>query len=378
MLLSGCAIPRVSAEERLFLPLQVELMDVVTLPKQTFQDTVVGGLSALAYDTRQNVFYVLSDDRGRFAPPRFYTLSIPLDMTTPDAPKIGAVTFQQVTLLRDETGTPYERDRLDPEGLALTPRGTLLVTSEGVAVTNSPPLLNEYAIATGALQTEFRLPERFLPANPNADGLPTQGVQDNAGFESLTTNPIATLGAFEPFRVFLATESSLAQDFNPDPEQALQTRFLHYLLGQDQATFIAEYAYPLSLEPMGAVSHGLSELLAIDSGGHFLALERSYGVRGFDIKLFQIATGGATDISTLSQIHDRETINPIQKQLLVDFSTLNAPVATLDNLEGMTLGAPLPDGSASLWIISDDNFSADQSTQIWLFRLTMDKTSLSR
>ncbi len=375
LLLGGCAIPQVRAEERLFLPLQVELLDVVTLPKQTFEETPVGGLSALAYDVRREVFYALSDDRGGLAPPRFYTLQLTPDFSDPAAPKIGSVTIQGVTLLRDGEGQPYERDVLDPEGLVLTPRQTLIVSSEGVAATGSPPALNEYDLQTGRLQTAFPIPNRFLPSEPNEDGSPSRGVRDNAGFEALTSSPLASVGRLEPFRIFMATESALAQDFDDDPENPLKNRFLHYLMGPDQATFIAEYAYPLSLEPMGAISNGLTELLAIDSGGHFLALERAYGIRGFEIKLFQLATGGATDISTLPQIADLDNLNLIQKQLLLDFSTLELPVAALDNLEGMALGAPLPDGSASLWIISDDNFSDQQSTQVWLFRLSSQSSS---
>jgi len=56
---------------------------------------------------------------------------------------------------------------------------------------------------------------------------------------------------------------------------------------------------------------------------------------------------------------------------VLDFSTLDLPVAAIDNLEGMTLGPPLPDGSTSLWLLSDDNFDDDQTTQVWLFRLAI-------
>jgi len=37
----------------------------------------------------------------------------------------------------------------------------------------------------------------------------------------------------------------------------------------------------------------------------------------------------------------------------------------------MTLGPQLPDGSQSLILLSDDNFSDNQETQILLFRLTL-------
>ena len=371
--LTGCDLPQVSAEERLFLPLQIDLLDVATLPPQTFADTPVGGLSALTYDRQRDVFYALSDDRGRLAPPRFYTLKMQADFSTPETPKIADLELQAVTTLKDREGNEYPSDRLDPEGMVLSPRQTVLISSEGVPATQTPPALNEYDLATGKLQTEFRLPGRFLPAVPTEDNPEpeAQGIRENLGFEALTLGPTSSVGAFEPFRLFMATESALAQDFDPDPANPLANRFLHYLIGPDQSTFISEYAYPLSLEPMGTVLNGLTELVAIDQGGHFLALERVLGIRGFIIKLFQLATGGATDVSTLPSLPALENINSIQKQLVLDFTTLDLPVATIDNLEGMTLGSPLPDGSNSLWIISDNNFSDDQTTQVWLFRLAI-------
>ncbi|WP_309224571.1 esterase-like activity of phytase family protein [Halomicronema sp. CCY15110] len=371
--LTGCDLPQVSAEERLFLPLQIELLDVATLPPQTFADTPVGGLSALTYDRQQDVFYALSDDRGRLAPPRFYTLKIATDVSAPEAPTIGSIEVQAVTTLKDQAGNDYPSDRLDPEGMVLSPRQTVFISSEGVPATQAPPALNEYDLATGRLQTEFRLPARFLPAvATEADPEPeARGIRENLGFEALTLGPTSSAGAFEPFRLFMATESALAQDFDPDPANPLANRFVHYLIGPDQSTFISEYAYPLSLEPLGTVVNGLTELVAIDQGGHFLALERVLGIRGFIVKLFQLATGGATDISTVPALPTLDNLNPIQKQLLLDFTTLDLPVDAIDNLEGMTLGPPLPDGSASLWLISDNNFSQDQTTQVWLFRLAI-------
>jgi hypothetical protein len=371
VVLSGCTLPQVSAEDRLFLPLQVELLDVFTLPPQTFAETPVGGLSALTYDPQRNVFYALSDDRGGLAPPRFYTLNIAIAPAPDQDVEIRSVDITSVTFLKDANGELYPANQLDPEGLVLSPRQTLFISSEGVAANASPPTLQEYDLASGTLLTEFRVPDRFLPSPaPDDESLP-RGVRDNLGFESLTLNPTASTGAFEPFRLFLATESALAQDFDENPENPLTNRFLHYLIGPDQSTLIAEHAYSLSLEPLGAVSNGLSEILSIDQGGHFLALERVFGIRGFEVKLFQLATGGATDISTLPQLSTLEGIRPIQKQLVLDLSTLAVPVEALDNLEGMTLGPPLPDGSRSLWLISDDNFSPDQSTQIWLFKLVI-------
>lgn len=366
--LGGCTLPQVSAEERLFLPLQVEFLDQVTLPPQDFADTPVGGLSDLAYDGDRGHFYALSDDRGTLASPRLYTLEMPWLPTAAGDLRIGAVTVTGVTLLRDAAGNPYAPDMLDPEGLALSPRDSWFVSSEGVARSGSPPQINEYDRATGTLRTQLPLPARYLPDDA---ANPSQGIRSNLGFEGLTLSLTSAQGAYEPFRLFTVTESALAQDFDPDPAQPLTSRFLHYLLdpnlGPTQSTPIAEHAYPLGLEPQGSVIHGITALATLDQGGHFLALERSFGLRGFQVKLWQLATGGATDTSTIPTLASpSDSLRPIRKQLVLDFNTLGVPV---DNLEGMALGPSLPNGDRSLWVISDDNFSDNQTTQIWLFRL---------
>ncbi|NJK53191.1 MAG: esterase-like activity of phytase family protein, partial [Leptolyngbyaceae cyanobacterium SU_3_3] len=41
----------------------------------------------------------------------------------------------------------------------------------------------------------------------------------------------------------------------------------------------------------------------------------------------------------------------------------------LDNLEGMALGSKLPDGSQTLLLVSDNNFTKRQITQFLLFKL---------
>ncbi|MEB3269522.1 MAG: esterase-like activity of phytase family protein [Leptolyngbya sp.] len=359
--LGSCALPQLRAEDRLFLDLQVDLLDMVTLPPQTVEETPVGGLSALAYDRQRQVFYALSDDRGNLAPPRVYTLDLSWRVEA-DTVRLNPPQVLGVTLLRDGAGNPYPANVLDPEGLALSPRDSWFITSEGVADTDSPPQLNDYDLASGTLLTPLRLPDRFLP-DAAADS--PQGVRNNLGLEGLTLNPTTAMGEFEPFRLFTMTESALAQDFSDDPATPLVSRFLHYLIGPNQSTLISEHVYPLALEPLGAVVTGVSELLCLDQGGHFLALERAFGLRGFDVKLWQLATGGATDTSTLARLN-LDTLRPIQKQLVLDFNALGPPV---DNLEALALGPPLPDGSQSLWVLSDDNFSEEQTTQLWLLRL---------
>ncbi|NEP15887.1 MAG: esterase-like activity of phytase family protein [Leptolyngbya sp. SIO4C1] len=356
LLLSGCGLPRVSAEQRLFLELSTTLLDSYVLPKQDFAGEPVGGLSAITYDPRADLLYALSDSREH---PRFYTLRPAIQ-----ADRIQAVTVAAVTQFKDAAGNPL--GSLDPEGMALTPRGSLIVSSE-VSPNSDAPFLGEFDLATGQLQTQFRIPERYQ-SDAAADSPQTKGAQTNLSLEALTINTApGTAGYIEPFRLFVGTEGPLLQDLDESPDIPFKNRVLHYLIGQDQSTLISEHWYPMTESPLGAVLNGLSELLVLDQGGHFLALERAFGLQGFSIKLYQLASGGATDVSAIATLKgDITGINPIRKQLLLDLSALDL---TLENSEGMTLGPRLQDGSQSLLIVSDDNFDERQQTQFLLFRL---------
>lgn len=107
------------------------LLGQATIPTGTqFQGTTVGGLSGTAYDAERDVYYALSDDRSQLSPARFYTLDIDLSDGALDQ---GEVTVLAVTTLRGADGQTFPALSLDPEGLALTRSGTLLMVSEGDA-----------------------------------------------------------------------------------------------------------------------------------------------------------------------------------------------------------------------------------------------------
>lgn len=385
--LTACTLPQVSAEDRLFLDLSLDFLGEYRLPKMTFDNTPVGGLSAIAYDRQRDRFYALSDDRSQQAPARFYTLRLTLNSNdspndsepgtvSPGVISIDKVEVEGVTLLKGENGETYVSGTINPEGFALSPRQTVFVSSEGVTGDQVPPFIGEFDLRTGQWQQYLPIPDRYLPATDENGQL--QGIPDNLGFESLTLNPVgSSSGMVEPFRLFTATESALWQDIDTSDQQSSEAssqqskevkgRFLHYLIGEDLPVLISEHLYPVSLGPQWSVTNGLTEMLAIDQGGHFLGLERSLGFQGFGAKIFQLASGGATDISNISSLKGDVTgINPIQKRNLLDLSTLNI---TLDNLEGMTMGPRLPDGTQSLLLVSDDNFNEAQVTQFLLFRL---------
>jgi hypothetical protein len=255
--LVGCALPQVQAEDRLFLSLQAQVLDTYQLPAQEFQNTTIGGISALAYNREQSQLYALSDDRGNFGAPRIYTLSIGFALDQNQQPRFEAITIDGMITLKDADGNPYPKGTLDPEGLALSPRSTLLVSSEGDINKNAPPFIGEFDQTTGEIVNSFRVPDRFLPDDANA---PTRGIRENLSLESLTINaPMGTAGMIEPFRLFTAAESSLVQDYNEDPSQPLNVRFLHYLIGQNQSTLIAEHLYPLTRYPIPDTRHPIPD-----------------------------------------------------------------------------------------------------------------------
>ncbi|MBW4541807.1 MAG: esterase-like activity of phytase family protein [Myxacorys chilensis ATA2-1-KO14] len=363
-LLSACSLPQVSAEDRLFLPLSLEFLGSYTLDTKAFKDTAVGGLSGITYDRQQDQFYAVSDDRSDRAPARFYTLKLQID-TTSKQPSLKQVDVQDVTLLKDETGKTFAAKTIDTEGIALSQTGSLFISSEGAVKEGVPPFIGEFDLKTGQLRRKLAIPERYLPD----DSKPVQqrGIRDNLGFEALTvsSNGIAA----EPFRLFTAVEAPLIQDLEaPNPQRVAKNRLLHYLIEGNRATIIAEHVYPLEPRPVAVLEHGLTDLLSIDQAGHFLSLERTFGLGGFDVKLFQTVTGTATDTAEIESLRgDQKGLQLARKRLLLNTADLGIAI---DNLEGMTLGPRLPDRSPSLVLVSDDNFNTfTQATQVLLFRV---------
>jgi hypothetical protein len=123
----------------------------------------------------------------------------------------------------------------------------------------------------------------------------------------------------------------------------------------------------------------LVELLAFDRTT-LLALERAHIENGEarapgrnSIRVYRITLTGATDISTLASLGGHAEVVPVKKTLLMDLSDVKglspelAPI--LDNFEGLAFGPRLPDGRATLLLVSDDNFSAVQRTWFLLFAI---------
>jgi hypothetical protein len=352
--------PQISAEQRMFRNLSLEFLGEYQLPKQTFRETPVGGLSDITYNRQKNIFYAISDDRSQKAPARFYTLNLTIENSL-----IKQIKLEDVTLLKNQQGETYTTGSIDPEGIALSPRDTVFISSEGAINQGIAPFIQEYNLKTGQAVLELPLPQGYLASNSEEK---PQGIQDNLGFEPLAISA-PSLIKDDPFRLFTATEAALIQDSPANsPEENSQIRFLHYLITPlGKPVLVAEHLYPLDLPPEDAIAYGLTALTALEEEGYFLSLERTLGLSGFGAKIFEVINANATDTSNIISFSERtQSITPLNKKLLLDLSELGIE---LDNLEGMTLGPRLADGSQTLILVSDDNFRNDQITQFLLFRI---------
>jgi hypothetical protein len=339
----------------------IEFIGQATLPTGLiFQKTEIGGLSGITYDAKNNLYYAISDDRGQKASPRFYTFTIDLSkgkLTNNDVIPVG------VTNLLNTSNQPFPANTTDTEGIAITNQDTIFVSSEGDVDKLINPFIKEFALASGKTISTLPIPDKFLP-----DSQKQKGIRNNLAFESLTITPNQKF-------LFTATENALIQD-GPAAKSGVGTssRILEYnlLTKQPEREFLyqTEPVTPL-FNPTGKFASGLPDLLALNNQGNFLSIERSFTGLGFTVFLFEISLENATDIHNFDSIAkiDPDKIKPVEKKLLLDLRTLDV---SLDNIEGLTLGAKLPDGQPSLILISDNNFNRLQQTQILAFKLKIE------
>jgi len=343
----------------------VRLLGEQVVPHRlAFQGTTVGGLSSVDFDQRTGEYVFISDDRSAINPARFYTAKFPVR-----ADGVGPVSFTGTHPLLRPSGTPYppltgndpaapqNEQTVDPEELRVDPwTGHYVWSQEGDRLADGH--LIQPSIREAARDGRY---VRDLPLPANEKMTPDAGPRRNYVLEGLAYTGFGTLLASE-------VEAPLLQD-GPPPTPAsgalsritVQSRF---------GPVLAQYAYPqeklfATPAPGAFADTGVSSMLAVNQADptKFLMLERSFvaGV-GNKVRVFEIDTTGATNVLHVRSLAGAKQVKPVKKRLLVDLSTL--PVSTVDNIEGMTWGPPLPSGERSLVLVSDDNFAASQVTQL--------------
>lgn len=323
-----------------------------------FAGVPVGGLSSIDYNTADDRYYLVSDDRSAHDSARFYTARIHYD-----AGGLHSVQLDEARYLGAPDGQPYASRRTaragiavpDPEALRVLPGSQRLAwSSEGDFARGFGPEVNE-ATLDGRWQQAWPLPPQLqLPANKGS----STGPRNNMTLEGMAIGD-------DQKTLWLAMEGALKQD-GPLPARGLPggpLRITQYDLAtrqpQRQIAYVPD-ALPLDnlTLPLVAVN-GVSEILA-DGPGHLLVLERSYVLgTGFSVRLYRISTE-TTDTLAMDALVPGQ-FGPAAKTLLLDFA--QAGLQTVDNIEGMTWGPRLASGERVLLLVSDNNFNPAEVTQ---------------
>ena len=362
ILMSATVAIIISLSAQSFAVTQIDFIGRAIFPTGSpFGGTEIGGLSGITYDAEKQVYYAISDDRSSKAPARFYSLKINLQSGKLEKDQIE---FTKVTTLLNENGKNFPEWSLDPEGIAFT-GNSVFVSSEGDVDRKISPFIKEFSL-DGKLLKTLPIPDLFLP-----DDKGTKGIRNNLAFESLTLTP-------DRKYLFTATENALVQDGAvPSLQSGSPCRILRYdaLNGNPERSFVyITEPLPPGANPVGQLTtNGLVDLLAIDEN-RLISLERGFSLEtGTVIKLFEISLEKGDRIEGLESLKTRlGEISSAQKRLLLDLETLKVP---LDNIEGLTFGSVLEDGNRGLILVSDNNFSPLQETQILGFKIKVQKTS---
>lgn len=327
-------------------PAGVRKLGEQTLPWGTsFRGTTVGGLSGLDYDPRTGEWVFISDDRSAHEPARSYTADVEVR-----ADGLGPWRFTGThPFLRPDAST-YPEGSVDPEEIRFDPRShDVWWTDEG----DRGARLVDPAIRSAAADGSFRA---RTPLAPNLAMRPESGPRGNESLESLT---FAAGGS----RVISAVESSLLQDGGaPTAEHGALGR----ITVQDRSGRVeAQHAYPIDpvFAPGEGGNNGVASIVADERDPErLLVLERSYvdGV-GNSIRIYEADLRGATDVQGVPSLRGAQ-VRPVRKRLLADLSDFG--LSTVDNVEGTTWGPRLPTGERTLVLVSDDNFSPAQTTQL--------------
>lgn len=332
-----------------------------------FGNTPIGGLSSIDYDANSGLYYLVSDDRSAHAPARFYRARIDYDATG-----LHQVNLQEALPLLSPAQRPYPSYRRpepglatpDVEALRLLPDGLFMLwSSEGDLARGFGPQLVQADISgrwqhSWPLPPELRLPTTSKPKK-------AQGPRNNFTLEGMTLSE-------DSKTLWLAMEAPLKQDgLMPAPGQrGGPVRITAYDVAAQQPVRQLAYipdALPADLWLRRRAINGISDILA-DGPEHLLVLERSFAPPlRFGARIYRISTRADAGSDTLGQPMLTATNHqPVAKTLVLDLA--EAGLASVDNLEGMSWGPPLPDGSRVLLLVSDNNFNPAEVTQFIALR----------
>ena len=345
----------------------IKYLDTYNIPfNLKYKNTTVGGLSGIDYDSKSDLYYLVSDDRSEKNPARFYTANIFIT-----SKGIDSVVFTDVNYMLQPGGGFYpdsKENRFktpDPEAIRFNPKNKYLVwSSEGERIVRAnDTILTDPSILMihpkGKYVDSFALPPA-LKMKATESGPRRNGVLEGMSF----ANNYKTL--------YVSVEEPLYED-GPRADVVENNAFIR-ILKFDVAgkNCVAQYAY--KLEPVAYAAkpesefkiNGVPDILSVGND-KLLVIERSFstGRISCTIKVFIADLSNATDIST-APLKDNPSFTPAKKTLLLNMDKLGIYT---DNIEGVTFGPVLPNGHKTLLFIADNNFNMLEKAQILLFEV---------
>lgn len=350
----------------LFFPLAASALSVRYLGetslehKMKFRDTKVGGLSGLAY--HEGRLWAISDDKGRDGDPRFYVFKLKINGT-----KVS-LTGDEVSAVHGFKEKKGEVPYLDMEAIVRLPSGDLLISSENNNDRKPREMPRIFRVdGEGKFKNDLSLPAKFLPESL---GQQKKGLQNNAAFEGLTLTP-------DGRALYAVAEAPVVTDMSDEAVGDKSTQWVRMVKFESKAgaefSPTAEYAYRIDDFSQTAkgmeIFRGVSEVLAV-SEKKFLILER--GVRlqktswNQSVSLYEADLTSADDVSAIGNLSGGK-FKAMTKKKILDFETgleKERPRKSVQNFEGLAWGPTLPDGKKTLLVISDDNFSKKEKTEL--------------
>lgn len=333
--------------------------------KQPFNGTLVGGLSGIDYDAASGDWVLESDDRSEFNPARFYRASLHYDSKSFSGVTLNSVHFfkqaaggnypnlAHARLDRGEQVPDIETIRVDPVD------GSLWYGSEGNRKVGLDPFV-AHASRDGRFIAALPTPAMFKVSKDEL------GSRNNMTFEGLSFSADGN-------SLWLGMEGPLYQD-GPlaTPENGSVVRITQL---NRAGQVLAQYAY--GIEPIASTpapgrnaDNGVSEILAVDAQRLLIVeragVENAEGLYVNHVRIYEMDVAGATDIKDLPALKGAKYV-PARKRLLLDLEKIGLP--RVDNLEGISWGPRLANGRRSLVMVSDDNFNAQQVTQLLVFEV---------
>lgn len=346
---------------------RLKLLSQYEIPfNKEFQNTVIGGLSGIDYDSANQVYYIISDDRSERNPARYYKAKI-----ISNDSKIDSVEFIETTLLKNMEGNFYPGPAQDtyhapdPEAIRFNASNNSLVwSSEGERIVTSDKVVLEDATITEINDKGIYIDTFVLPTQLHMSTL-EQGPRRNSVFEGLSfADNYKTL--------FVNVEEPL---YNDGSRAGLRdstgiVRILKFDVASK--TQVAQYGYRIDpvaypAAPEGAfVINGVPDILSVDAD-HLLVVERSFstGRPGCTIKVYMADLTSAENIQDVNSLVGKN-VKLVQKKLLLNMDDLHIYI---DNIEGICFGPTLSNGHRTLIFVSDNNFVPAQKTQFSLFEI---------